>query len=428
MVSIAESSMAYLGLEIGKFQRRDYFQNIRVPAEIVERIPEGRRHITSTFQGRIKQVYVTKGQAVAPGDKLFELRVMDNELSASQVELLDTLSKLEANEKQLARLKPLVESGVVAGKRILEFQLEKEKLQQKKEALSQGLDIQGMDADQLKKLITEQQLFRVVTVTAPPLKPDFQASEPRQDAELKFSSVALSIAPNSETGYFTVESISALEGANIKSGDSLCELTHHGSVLVKGMAYETDMEKIGEVGQKGWSFTAEFGDGFHGEEAGMIRDGLQLFQIENHVDEQSQTYPVYVELNNEIINEHRDELGRRFINWRFKPGQRSHLIIPITQWQKQWVVPRESVVFDGPQAFVFQKVNHIHEGPDGVMHEFAKTPVKVLHQDRKFFVLEKSELIKSYERYALDQAYQLNLILKSSANEGGGGHAHPHPH
>ncbi|MEM9940271.1 MAG: efflux RND transporter periplasmic adaptor subunit [Planctomycetota bacterium] len=211
MVSIAESSMAYLGLEIGKFQRRDYFQNIRVPAEIVERIPEGRRHITSTFQGRIKQVYVTKGQAVAPGDKLFELRVMDNELSASQVELLDTLSKLEANEKQLARLKPLVESGVVAGKRILEFQLEKEKLQQKKEALSQGLDIQGMDADQLKKLITEQQLFRVVTVTAPPLKPDFQASEPRQDAELKFSSVALSIAPNSETGYFTVESISALE-------------------------------------------------------------------------------------------------------------------------------------------------------------------------------------------------------------------------
>ena len=79
------------------------------------------------------------------------------------------------------------------------------------------------------------------------------------------------------------------------------------------------------------------------------------------------------------------------------------------------------------ETFVFLKISHTHEGPDGTTHEFQKVPVKVLHTDQYYAVLERSIQLDPLEDYALDQAYKLNLALKQAA--GGGAHAgHDHPH
>ena len=99
-------------------------------------------------------------------------------------------------------------------------------------------------------------------------------------------------------------------------------------------------------------------------------------------------------------------------------------------WQSQVVVPLAAVVREGPETFVFLKISHTHTSNDGtVEHEFQKVPVKVLHTDQRFAVLRKDVRLDIDERYALDQAYQLNLALKLAAGGGGGhGHDHPHPH
>ena len=75
------------------------------------------------------------------------------------------------------------------------------------------------------------------------------------------------------------------------------------------------------------------------------------------------------------------------------------------------------------KTFVFLKINHTHESPEGTMHEFQKTPVKVLHTDKYYAVLARSIQLDLLENYALDQAYKLNLALKQAAGGGGGAHA-----
>ncbi len=427
IVELMETSLENMSLKLGKFTRRDYFESIRIPAKVVERVPQGRRHLTAPIGGRIEKVYIAQGQAVQPGDKLFDIEVTDNALSQSQVELLALISEIDSNRQQLERLRPLVEKGVVARKRIIELELQAQSLIQKKDALTQGLGIRGMDDEQINNLIDNQILFKSISIFAP----DFESAEstvlsqsisrpPSAGRPLTQASFSTNRRTSDKPqDYFTIDSIDAIQGRNLELGDSLCELTHHNRLLIKGMAFEADVRRISDALDKDWKFSAHFGAGV----GDIVRESLPLYQIENHVDDESQTYPVYVELENEIISENNDAEKRRFVNWRFKPGQRAHLEVPIDQWIDCWVVPLEAVVYDGPQAFVFQKINHTHETPDGTVHEFAKTSVKVLHKDGNFAVLAKSPMLKKYEDYALDQAYQLNLVLKAAAS-GGGGHAH----
>ena len=230
--------------------------------------------------------------------------------------------------------------------------------------------------------------------------------------------------PNQQ--YFTVETVQALEGQSLELGDLLCNLTHHRELLIKGLAFEGDIDKIANANQNGWKFAAQFGEG----SSATVRDGLSLYQVENHVDKESQTFPIFVQIQNEILSQTSDSENRTYINWRFKPGQRAHLEVPVETWESQVVVPLAAVVREGPETFVFMKISHTHTSQDGTVdHEFQKVRVKVLHTDSRFAVLKKSGRLDIYERYALDQAYQLNLALKLATGRGGGhGHDHPHPH
>lgn len=423
VVEILETALNNLDLKTGKLDRRDYFDSIRIPAEVVERIPQGRRSIASTVAGRIKRVHITKGQAIRPGTRLFDIQVTDPELSESQVQLINVMAEIAANQKQIDRLEPLVSQGVVANKRLIDIKLERDKLIKKREALQQSLGLKGMSDAQIADLMSGQQLLKDVGVFAPGIKAG-DASNASESITIQTSAASLD---SNENDYFTVESVNGLEGTQLEIGDSLCELTHHSELLIKGFAFEKDIERIATAMDKGWKFSAHFGP----STGNITRENLPLYQIENHVDPDSQTFPVFVEIRNEIASQHRDESNRTFVNWRFKPGQRTHLDVPVEVWEKQWVVPIEAIVYEGPQAFVFQKINHTHETPEGTIHEFAKTSVKVLHKDEYHAVLAKSDFLKSYEEYALDKAYQLNLILKAAASGGGHGHSHDghsHPH
>ena len=95
IVELLESSMNNMELSVGKFEVRDYFKKIRIPAHVVERIPQSRRRISATIGGRVNKVFVAPGQAVLPGDQLFELRITDEAVSESQVRLLALLTEVD---------------------------------------------------------------------------------------------------------------------------------------------------------------------------------------------------------------------------------------------------------------------------------------------------------------------------------------------
>lgn len=434
VVEILATTLENMSLKTGTFEVRDYYQNIRIPAKIVERVPQSRQKVTAPIGGRVTRVLIAEGQAVRPGEKLFEFRITDEAISQSQIGLLDVIAQIEVNQKKLDRLKPLVDSGVVANKRILDVEFEIGALRQRHDAIEQELSLRGMDVDKIRDLIANKKLMQTIEIFAPKMGVEQKTDSALNKAnfaqqvslknETRLDSTAIGSSHDKDEQYYTVESIAALEGTNQLMGASLCELTHHGELLIKGLAFESDIEKISRANQQGWRFTALFGEGI----GVQIRENLKLYKIENHVDSQSQTYPIFVEIRNEIVSRTTDEKNRHYVNWRFKPGQRVHLEFPIDVWKQQVVIPLAALVRDGPEAFVFQKISHTHEGPDGTIHEFQKVPVKVLHTDKRNAVLAKNVRLDVYEEYALDQAYKLNLALKQAAS-GGGGHAgHDHPH
>lgn len=431
IVEVLEATMENMNLQIGKFEVRDYYRRIRIPAQVVERIPQSRRSISTPIGGRVSKVFIASGQAIRPGAQLFELRITDEKVSESQVRLLSLLTESGVLNKQLDRLNPLVERGVVARKRILELEFQVAKIEEQKSALIQELAIRGMTPQQIEHLVENKQLVQKIIVYAPDIDSGGQPVTVAMDADAstrsQVSPVSLQI-PATPTDtvddqYFTVESIFALEGTNLEMGQNLCELTHHRQLLLKGFAFESDVEMISQANERGWRFSAQFGE----SNSGFCREGLKLYLIENHVDDQSQTFPIFVEINNEILSKNTDSLDRTYVNWRFKPGQRAHLEVPVEKWENQVVVPLPALVREGIEAFVFLKISHTHESLEGTVHEFQKVPVQVLHTDQRHAVLKKDVRLDTYEEYALDQAYQLNLALKQAAGSGADPHAgHSH--
>ena len=75
IVELAETTVANMNLLTGKFEQRDYVHHIRVPAQVEEYKPQGRQSVVTPLAGRVTQVFVTRGEALRPGQKLFELSI-----------------------------------------------------------------------------------------------------------------------------------------------------------------------------------------------------------------------------------------------------------------------------------------------------------------------------------------------------------------
>lgn len=402
IVELTESAISNLGLKTGPFQIRDYTRSIEIPAKVVERLPAGRREMTVPIAGTVSKVFIAPSQAIRAGDKLFELTVTDDAVSEAQVRLLNLMAEMEIAEKQLKRIKPLAEEGSVPGSRLLDAEFELSKLRTNYDAASQELLLRGLSTNQLEDLVHNKLLVKTLVVSAPEL-PGSQTLDTTNQ-------------------WYTVEAIQALTGTNLKRGESLCTLTFHGELFIEGYAYESDLEKLTRIDMDQILIAAEFGE----SDVVSRRDGLRLHSINNHVDDESQTYPIYVAIRNEVSSERVDEQGRAFVSWRIKPGQRAHLQLPVESWEQQIVVPIDAIVDEGPAVYVFLKISHTHEHEGEVIQEFIRKSVRVSYRDKDFAIISPESDLDLDASYALDNAYFLNLALKQAASGGGHGHSHEH--
>ena len=141
-------------------------------------------------------------------------------------------------------------------------------------------------------------------------------------------------------------------------------------------------------------------------------DGLKIVYVDNEVEPDSRALHFYVGLANKIVHTNETADGHRFVTWRFKPGQRLQLQVPVEQWQDRIVFSVDAVAQDGPEAFVFQQ-NGDH---------FDRISVHVEHQDQLWTVIANDGSIRPGDVVATSGAHQLQMALK---NKAGGG---PDPH
>jgi biotin carboxyl carrier protein len=346
--------------------------------------------VSAPLTGIVQRVYPIRGEAISPGDQLFQIRLTHEDLVAKQSQLLRAVEELDVIQREVARLQRVTASGAVAVKSLLERQYEQQKTEAAIRAERQALLLHGLSTAQIDEIIEDRQLLQIQEIRAP----DYQ--DPHVDTD--------------HVDYFQVAELAVSPGEHVTAGQALCTLNDHCELYIEGKAFEQDAEALHEAASRKLALTAliEGGDNETREVT-----GLEILYVENEVDVDSRALQFYVRLPNELVHDSQDAEGRRFIGWRYKPGQRVELLIPVQTWEDQIVLPVQAVVQDGIETYVYQRnVDH-----------FDRLPVHVAYRDQRFAVIEADGTLEPGDIVAGQGAYQIHLALKNKAS-GGAADAH----
>ena len=427
-VALTKQAFENLGLRLGSPTIGDYWKSTVVPGKVVEIPGRSDLAVSTLVAGVIETVNVIPGQNIPTQSALFTIRLTDEALLTAQARYLETLTQREVAGQEITRLTPLIQSGAVSGARKRELEYEVKQLVARQATILQELRGRGMPEDQIKQLSRDRRLASTLSVFAPKFVQD---------------------TGETSSGY-SVETLLVHPGKSISRGDSLCTVAYHRKLYIEGTAFESDLPTLERIAEKKWKITAETTHGADDESdtSSML---LELLRVDNHIDEATQTVRFFVELPN-TVTQTLTEDGRQFEQWRFRPGQRLHLRLPVEQWPDQITLPNDAVVVDGPNVFVFAE--HHHEADHGhddyghddyghddhghdehghdehdhdVFIELEPIPVRLLHRDDKTVVIANDGQLHDGEKIALNNAYKLYLAMKMQAG-GGGGHHHHHDH
>ncbi len=412
-IDLSATAVKNLGLKLAPVGLQTFRKHLPIPASVIEKPGQSGLTVTAPTQGIIREIHRFPGQSLQPGDRLFTIRVTDEALEAAQLSLLDILTRITVTERELDRLDPLAETGAIVGRRKLEMDYQLKQLLSEREARLQELRLRGLSATQVARIVDQRELVAEIEVRL-----EVGDSEPDSGP------------------IYTVEQLDVFPGRSVRKGDELCHIANHHELFIRGEAFESDVPAVRDLAKTDWTITAEFDQG-----GSHLRvEGLRVTYLDNHVDPTTQTFPFYLALENEVVAEQHDAAGRLFRSWRFKPGQRAHLHVPVDEWIDQIVLPRDAVVRTGPEAFVFRledpadftdpslwdSATSADDLADSVMTELEPVGVHVIYQDRHSCVIAADGELQVGDVVAMNRAYQLFLAWKLQMSGGDSGHHHDH--
>jgi multidrug efflux pump subunit AcrA (membrane-fusion protein) len=333
--------------------------------------------VAAPLAGTVTKIYVIEGEAVAPQTPLFDIRLTHEELVTAQGEFLKAAEQLEVVNREIARLESIAE-GVIAGKRILEQKYEKQKIEGLLNAQREGLSLHGLSEAQIDEILKTRHLLKSLTIRAP---------EHADDCDCKGDHL------------FHVQAINIQAGAQVNVGEALCSLADHCELYIEGTAFEEDAETLRNVAAEGGTISASFLNRNRREPA---VGGLKILYLADNVEKDSRAFHFYVTLPNEVVLD-RKEGPHRFMTWRFKPGQRVELHVPVERLAEKIVVPDEAVATDGAETFVYRQNGK----------RFDRVPVHVEHRDRRSAVLANDGSLFPGDVIAAAGAFQIHLAIKN---------------
>lgn len=387
-VKLSTAAQANVGVQLAKVELRSFERTITVPAIIVERPGRTSSQVAAPLTGVVTRIWPLQGETVAPGQPLFDLRLTHEEVVEGQAQYLRTAEELDVVRREIARLEKVTADGAIAGKTLLERQYELQKLQGIFRAQRQGLLLHGLSDSQIDEIVAKRTLVSGMTVVVPK-KPDDRG-------------------PADASPLLQVEELRVTEGQNVKAGDPLCVLANHAVLYVQGKAFEQDAPLLNKAADNGWRFTAVIPAN---SQARQTVPDLRLLYVANKIEPESRAFLFYVRLPNKLVrNEETD--GHRFSAWRFKPGQRVELLVPVERWADRIVLPVGAVVQDGPESYVFEQ-------NDG---HFDRRAVRVEYRDEFSAVVANDGALALGKMIIVSGAYQVHLAIKNKA----GGAPDPH--
>jgi membrane fusion protein, heavy metal efflux system len=387
-IQLSVNALKNIGFQPVKIALGSFERKITVPAMIVEQAGRNQIHVTSPLTGIVSDVLIVPGEAVEPHFAMFHIRLTHEDVVTAQRDLLLNIENLDVVNRELARLQALGE-GVIAGKRILEQQYDKQKLDAAIRAGEQALLLHGLSEEQVAEIRETRRLLKSITVRSPDHEHEGGRCGPDH--------------------LFHVQKIAVSPGEQVDAGTELCVLADHCELMVEGRAFEDDSASLRQAAKEGWEVSATLLGG--GGKKDRI-EGLKLEYLADKIDPETRAFRFYLRLPNSVVLDQKSPTGHRFLEWKFKPGQRLELNVPVEQFTDRIVLPVDAVVEEGAEMYVYRQNGK----------NFERIPIHVVYRDRRSVVVANDGTLFPGDIVAGAGAYQIHLALKNKS----GGAIDPH--
>ncbi|MCI0682775.1 MAG: hypothetical protein L0Y71_11800 [Gemmataceae bacterium] len=400
LLKLSPQARRNLALTSKPYQAQSYWRAIEVPGVIIDRPGQTDRVVVAPAAAVVAAVHAFPGDIVKPGERLFTLRLIGEQVQATQAELLKVAREIEFTQQQRARLEELKKTVSVPEARFIELDIQIKRFTAAGRAYRQELLSRGLTAVQIDGIVAEKFVTQI-EVQAP------KANGARRAAALNDDEPA--------AAGLEVEQLKVELGQQVNGGQLLCLLADHRALFIEGHSFQREAPWLARAAEHGWPLGVEFAEDAS-ESWPALSSALTIRHLSNTVDPSTRTLSFYVPLTNQSRIHRRD--GRAFAVWRFRPGQRVRLRVPVQEYQDVIVMPAGAVVREGPEAYVFRQNGDL----------FERRPVHVLHEDRSAVVLANDGSVRPGLDYlAQGAAGSLNRILQAQHAGGGlppGAHFH----
>ncbi|WP_164102964.1 efflux RND transporter periplasmic adaptor subunit [Candidatus Laterigemmans baculatus] len=366
---------------------QDYWRTLQIPGMVVDRPGQTDRGVTAPLEGVVEKIHATGGDTVHSGEVLFTLRLFSESLQETQAALFQATREVQLLNEQLSRLETAARAGALAEARMIEFRSQLRRQETQIQSYQHALEVRGFTAAQIANA-AEGHFLSTIEVVVP------------------------SAATASPAG-LEVQELKVGLGEQVQAGQQLATLADHHALYIEGYAFKNEASLLSRAAAEGWEVEVEFtDDAFEGWPP--LDQKLLIRHLSNSIDPETRTLGVYIPLANQSRSYQKN--GQTFLSWRFRPGQRVRIFVPVEKFSQVLVVPSEAVVREGPEAFVFRQNGDL----------FDRISVHVLHEDRRHVVLAHDGSVTPGLFLAQNAAASLNRVLQTQSASGMPANVHVH--
>lgn len=375
-VLLSDQAITNLNIQALPLKPTIYWKSISVPGMIIDRPGQSDRGIVSPVMGVIQTVHHFPGESVAPGEPLFTLRLLSETLHQTQSELFKTHQSIKLTQAQKARL---VEAGnAIPEVRLIEIDQQIARLDVTERATRAELGTRGFSPEQIDA-VAEGRFVKEISVNVP-AEPISKSANPLQNQ-------------------YELQELKAELGQQVQAGQTLCTLADHRILAIEGRAFRDETPFLERAVKESWPIDVDFQE----PEGSGWPANTQVFRIAhlaNVIDPVQRTFAFRIPLENESRTIHQGPVHQTF--WRYRPGQKVRLQVPIEKLENVFVLPREAITRDGLESILYtQNVN-----------TFLRKSVRVLLQDRHLVVVANDGTFPSGVFVAQNSAAQLQRMMK----------------
>lgn len=411
-VKLSEQAQRNLNIDSDNLFPEAYYRKMIIPGVVIDRPGETDRGVTARVAGIVSEIKAKPGDAVKAGDPLFTIQLVSEFVQSTQTELVRASREVKVAETKRDQTANLVKIGTKSTLELAEDEAAVRRFKTQVESYRRQLQTFGLTSAQVTR--AEQGDFITELTVSAPARPKVESPADGKDKATSHT--------DADPHIFEVQELKIHLGDYVQAGQTLCLLANHQSLFIEGKAFKSEAKLLAEASRENRKVEVEVAEERPGDWPPL--EPLTLGHI-GSVDPTARTLSFFVPLTNQSNDFEKN--GRRYFVWRFHPGQRVRLKIPIERIrfdkknadEEVFIVPPGAVVREGPEAYVFSQ-NNVW---------FERKKVRVLYEDRDEIIVANDGSINPALFIVRNNAAAINRALKAQAGEGGHeGHDHHHDH